>query len=452
MKKSENTNKKLDEKEEDLRAQDEIQAEHSSIDEHYELSIFEKQYSEARKLFDRGEYPDCANQCNNLIRRILINIIDKNHRKLDLLHPQYSEKFKYISSVMHETQNKIKSLEELSLQKISELFDDKEVNYFQIAGNNYEKYSPLLNSFNFKHISDLIDYCQNKNKENPEVKLGVQQILSSITALLLARRQDMKVEQYHLLSNYEHLREEIKRIQDSHNKLSTVKSELFYVYQDEEQKYQTQVDKREFEWIRYRGMLINKHDESRNIAFKVETFDNILATIYDGINSQVKILNENLKNKKSEEDLRKIPKTIILNAGYLSGLKFGWKMHEIIQRQNDDETALDYSMVNSSGIRFKIKLSDNFVVYQRDEGHVNLCSFVAGYIQGVLEKVTQQPLIVQHLPTDCEQFEAGNNYCVFRLRTDIDKVKKIKEMVDKQYNDDLIPTVNNHDEESRATY
>jgi predicted hydrocarbon binding protein len=252
------------------------------------------------------------------------------------------------------------------------------------------------------------------------------------------------------------------------------------VYQDEEQKYQTQVDKREFEWIRYRGMLINKHDESRNIAFKVETFDNILATIYDGINSQVKILNENLKNKKSEEDLRKIPKTIILNAGYLSGLKFGWKMHEIIQRQNeslelsekiekwctfdsdvgfgklelinDDETALDYSMVNSSGIRFKIKLSDNFVVYQRDEGHVNLCSFVAGYIQGVLEKVTQQPLIVQHLPTDCEQFEAGNNYCVFRLRTDIDKVKKIKEMVDKQYNDDLIPTVNNHDEESRATY
>jgi hypothetical protein len=53
---------------------------------------------------------------------------------------------------------------------------------------------------------------------------------------------------------------------------------------------------------------------------------------------------------------------------------------------------------------------------------VNLCAFVAGYIQGVLEKITGQPLIVSHIPSQCEQFIAGQNYCEFTIRTDCEKL------------------------------
>jgi len=448
--------------------------EHSSIDENYELSIFEKEYTKARHSFEEGEYSKCAEKCENLLKNLLINIIDKNHRKLDLYNNTYSKKLKEIS-LSRKEKEKVTSLEQLELKRISELFDDIDVNYFVIAGDNYKKYSPLLNSFNYGHISDLIDYCKTEGLSSPGVKLGSQQILNSITALLLARRKDMKIEQYHLLVNYQHLREEIKQIQDSHNKLSTVKSELFYIYEGDEKERVREVDKREFEWIRYRGMLINKHDESRNIAFKVETFDHILSTIYEGITRELNNLLETVNNNESKpikdriynnEELRKTPKTIILDAGYLSGLNFGWTMHEIIQRQNerlslaekiekwcafdsdvgfgklelikDEDTKLD----RLDNINFKIELSDNFIVYKRDSHDINLCSFIAGYIQGVLEKVTQQSLKVVHKPIDCEQFEAGRNSCVFTLMTNTKEMEKIGAKVNKLYHDDLTPSVN----------
>ncbi len=429
------------------------------------LSIFETEYSKARELFDYGKYPECAVSCKILLKKLVISIIDENHRRLDLANENsYSQKIKSLGEKRKVTTNDKIPLEELQLHVICKLLDDQSVKYFNIAKGNYEKYSCLLSSYNYNQIAYLIEYCEDKNnKDKPEVKLGTQQILSSITSLLLARLPNMIVEEYHLLANFQHMKAEIERITDTQGRLNKIESNLNYIYTPDERKDMEKIDKREFEWIQYRGLLINKNDESRNIAFKVETFDNILSNIYEGVENNIKKISASHKLNLQVEEIRKIPKSIILDSGYKSGLNFGWVMHEIIQRKNEDFTLkkkieewckfdsdvgfgkldlvenenskIDYG--STKKLSFTIKLSDNFIVYKRDENHTNLCSFIAGYIRGVLEKVTQQPLEITHAPHNCEQFQPGQNYCLFELNTDEVKIKQIQDRIKKQYSDTL---------------
>ena len=95
---------------------------------------------------------------------------------------------------------------------------------------------------------------------------------------LLAHLKKMEISEYHLLANFTHMTGEIERIRESHTKLTHVESKLSYL-----ETLESEVTERSFEWFKRRGMLINRSDGSRNIAFKVETFVNILSTIYDGI-------------------------------------------------------------------------------------------------------------------------------------------------------------------------
>ncbi|MDW3191648.1 MAG: hypothetical protein R8G66_04765 [Cytophagales bacterium] len=439
----------------------------SSIDENYELSSFEKEYRRVRALFDQGwdnssKYIECAEECQNLLKRLIINIIDKNHRKLSR-NKSYRPKFDDI----HGDPDKNINLEDQELRKICELIDDPSVNYFKLAGENYETHSPLLKSYKFAEVAGLIDYCLLPNTSDIGRKLAVQQILNAITALLLARRKDLQIQPFHLLANYEHLRLEAHRIELNHRNINDDKSVMDYVFVDREEKSETRV----FQYLKLRGMLINTSDKSRNIAFKVETFNNILSTIFHGVEDVLKtVVSDDFKKensgKKAQEVIAQMPKNIILNAGYLSGLSFGWTMHEIIQQENErldliekiekwcdfdsdvgfgklelikDNIPADFE--ESPEKTFEIKLSDNFVVYKRGNDDVNLCSFIAGYIQGVLEKVVQLPLKIKHKPklNHCEQFQPGQNYCIFLIETDMEKMKSIKSEVNEKYKYELTP-------------
>jgi predicted hydrocarbon binding protein len=320
------------------------------------------------------------------------------------------------------------------------LFDDHEINLFSLAGRDYEEYSPLISSFSFADLASLIAYCET-TEDSDTVKLGVQQVLCATVALLLAHEK-IEIWEYHLLANFSDMTEEVRRIRESYTKLSGLESRLSYIETEE-----PATSKREFEWYKMRGMLINSSDGSRNIAFKVETFVNILASIYEG-------MVENLvpKDGLSTRDVDQMAKSIIFESGYLSGSKFGWTMHELYQQERKllelkekvekwcaFDSDVGFGMLSLDGeiereektseaghryddLALRIKLTDNFIVYKQETWQVNLCSFMCGYIQGVLEKITGQPLQVTHEPHQCEQFVAHQTYCMFEVKTNVEKL------------------------------
>ena len=190
-------------------------------------------------------------------------------------------------------------------------------------------------------------------------------------------------------------------------------------------------------------MLINESDRSRNISFKVETMVNIFSIIYHGICEWCE------PNKKSQEnDIHQLARNILFESGYHSGAKFGWTMHEIFQKVKVKRLSLEekikrwcefdsdvgfgmLSLVNEkiegsdeeiNKTKFKkynidITLSHNFLTYRRETWEINLCSFMCGYIQVVLEKITGQPLLVTHNAEECEQFIAELDSCTYHVET-----------------------------------
>jgi len=434
-----------------------------------EFSEFEKKYQKSREHYDQENYIKCAEELNLLFKELLVSIIDKVHRKLTSKTEVGKFFLDKINSLSNDKNGNNVDLNLVDLPDLCEVFDDKEIDIFINAEGRYNDFANLLKSFNFHKIVEIIDDCKNGNvRENVEyIKLGLQQALNLVTALLLARQSSMQITQYHLLANFSHIKNELERIRSlSLHKITKHESKLYYLNDEEENEEGT----REFQWIKYRGTLVNPTDGSRNIAFKVETFVNIISTIFDGIHDSILNFDVSTKISKIEKLARVIPKQIIFKSGYKSGSKFGWTMQEILRKEFKDSenkgtlsteqkidkwclfdsdvgfgklSLKDYSERNISGFKeysFTINLIDNFMVYKRDYDRSNLNSFIAGYIQGVLEKVIQQPLILIHNPWEHSQQFTGNDYCEFKLKTDLQKLKnKIKQAKDR-YSDNLIIT------------
>lgn len=429
-----------------------------------ELSKFEKDYRYARSLFDNEEYPDCAKSIQKLYRGILVNIIDKLHRKLS---GSVKAGDRFLKTLLKITSDNKKDLKEVNLRDICALFDDPEVDFFLNAGETYNDYLSLLKSYNFQQISDLINDAIQSNEKSEYIILGLQQALTLITVLLKVRMEEtFEINKYHLLVNYEHIKSELDRIKAlSLHKITKTKSTLHYIDEEEKDKKE---GKREFQWIKYRGTLVNPTDNSRNIAFKVETFVNILSTIYEGMSREILAVEKNIKEESVENLARILPKKILLESGYESGSSFGWTMQEILRKEftgvslktenitiahkiqkwcefdsdvgfgklslkNFDEKDVDEHTI----YKFSIQLIDNFMVFKRDQYQANLNSFMSGYIKGVLERILQQPLIIKHNPWEHSQQFRANDYCIFYLETNIEELKENLRRAEMLYSDDL---------------
>jgi predicted hydrocarbon binding protein len=152
-------------------------------------------------------------------------------------------------------------------------------------------------------------------------------------------------------------------------------------------------NKRQFTFHKTRGILINDADGSRNIAFKVETINNIFSSIQRGI--------EKISDKPTADKM-------FWEAGYEAGSSFGSLMGQRWDIEKEQMTLMDKvgkwcdfdSDVGwgrlENGLSFDevngrlsgtITLSENFQIYKKKKGEPVECRFMAGYIQGVVEQI-----------------------------------------------------------------
>lgn len=177
-----------------------------------------------------------------------------------------------------------------------------------------------------------------------------------------------------------------------------------------------------FHFYKVHGLIFNPSDARRNVSFKVETFNHLIESICNNIT-------------EGYED-------ILYKSGISCGEKFGKALHDIFIRKSeqlsiekkisiwcdfDSEVGLgrfspkinvDEKKVEVSG---EIILANNFLVYQRCERNLKLCSFMRGYIKGVLEAIIHIPIEVTHNEDDCEQFSRIKTGCVFNVNSANDK-------------------------------
>lgn len=183
-----------------------------------------------------------------------------------------------------------------------------------------------------------------------------------------------------------------------------------------------QPSSRTFKLLTSRGTLINPADQSRNIAFKVETINRILETLG-------KELERNTDQATAHQ--------AFFAAGYGAGRQFGerilekWELDHptdsIIDRINrwcdfdsdvgwgrlTNDLRVDESQGQISG---SIMLLDNFQTYKRGERECPDCSLMFGYIKGVLEKLCRGI----HLSVECNRQECPltnpfKRDCIFRV-------------------------------------
>lgn len=153
------------------------------------------------------------------------------------------------------------------------------------------------------------------------------------------------------------------------------------------------VNVREFQFHKARGVLINGSDGSRNIAFKVESMNSIFSTI----RSQF----ETLADTNAATNM-------FCNAGRVAGENFGrvmnqkWDLASVNISLTDKITKwcefdsdvgwgrLDNNVVvdESQGtIRGEIHLTENFLIFNKKKSVPCECHFMVGYTQGVLEEI-----------------------------------------------------------------
>lgn len=395
----------------------------------------QEKYAQARQKFEEGsDFEQVVKITDEIITGVLSDLIRRVYIDLD---PVVREK---INNALNG-----KSINVLTLENIGKIIDNQETGLFTSLEKDLDQYSGVLMTYNFEQIGRLVTDFASMAKDKDAKKIAAHQLLN-LAAILLASSEKMKLTPYHFLVNFNEITKEIQRVRDEQSKTKDATSQYSYLPVADDLE-----DERQFVWYKQRGMLLNKADQSRNIAFKVETFVNILKTIYNGI------VDKNLP-KNNNFDIDIVAREIIFDAGYKSGAQFGWTMHEIAQRKDFDDGDVDsiielwcefdsdvgFGMLSledsikendkrDKGLQYCIRLTDNFMVYKQDARDVNLCCFISGYIKGVMERLTGQPMTIQHVPQECAQFIANRNYCDFIVATDTDEYNKLIEEAREKY-------------------
>ena len=389
-------------------------------------------YAKARKEFEEGQdYEQAAKDLGEIIRELIIDIVEARISK-----SEKEIREKAYRALEDRTQG---SWSDLTLVEFGRILDDQKTGLLASLQDTLGDYYMVICTFNFESIGMMATEPTQLGQNKDSKKVAVHQLLN-LAAILLAAHEDMRLTPYHFLVNFQEITNEVIRIRNDQSKTHDAATRFCYLPLTDEIE-----DEKQFVWFKKRGMLLNKADQSRNIAFKVESFVNILKTIYRGILDKTRPLDDNI-------DIDTIARQIIFNAGYVSGSEFGWTMHEIAQRKDfsDDDVSsiielwcefdsdVGFGMLslvnkeevqhpdnNSKTLKYTIRLTDNFAVYKQDAKSLNLCSFVGGYIRGVMERLTGQPMQVEHLPSQCAQIMANRNSCDFVVATNEKEYEKI---------------------------
>lgn len=286
----------------------------------------------------------------------------------------------------------------------------------------------LLETYDLNKLVDLIEHVQKGlggkdlggSDREKEFRFPVQHILLCLAAFLNYRNR-LRLTTIEILPSQE-------EINEIYNNYHGKRMEILQLLGLDPAKDE-QVGLKLFDLVKDRGLLFNQSDQTRNISLKVATLVNLLSQIYKNITERA-----DDKNEVAEEILRK--------AGYNCGLRFGTEMYESIQRQRttltDSEKVERWCEFDSDvgfgrfhnylkfthdkhkfEVEGDISLSDNFlVVNQVSEESPHLCSFMTGYIQGVLERIFRTRFTVEHNIKECEQGNPINNESFFHIKTD----------------------------------
>lgn len=179
---------------------------------------------------------------------------------------------------------------------------------------------------------------------------------------------------------------------------------------------------RTFTLIPSRGTLINPSDQSRNIAFKVDT-----------INLLFEHLAASLSQNQSLDETREV----FEEAGYRAGTIFAERVYERWGLDYPEDTITDridrWCRFDSDvgwgrlisdialepdgeTISGSVRLLDNFQAYRRKPGEFPDCFLMHGYVRGVLESLTDgAPLSVTCDVDVCPLHHRRSTDCVFRV-------------------------------------
>jgi len=158
-------------------------------------------------------------------------------------------------------------------------------------------------------------------------------------------------------------------------------------------KEEPQGDVKIFRYIKERGIIVNPEDGSRNVSYKVETLNNMLATIADKVAG-------NLDQKTALN--------ILHESGYVGGKQFGQVMNEQWELEDShmtleqkvskwcefdsdvgwgkfsNEMSIDEDEGDLDG---KIVIHENFLCHKRKKNDSFICEYMQGYVEGVIEEL-----------------------------------------------------------------
>ncbi|MDI6792488.1 MAG: hypothetical protein QME81_06430 [bacterium] len=179
------------------------------------------------------------------------------------------------------------------------------------------------------------------------------------------------------------------------------------------------------------GKMINPIDKERNVSLRVETFVGMFSDIC------IDIVKKTVSRGVTEDEAKKEVEISLSHAGLICGQNFGkeivtdvWRGGAglTIQEKFNKWCAFDSDVgfgrfsneieIDSEGLvtNGKIILKSNFLASGRTSTDSNLCSFMTGYIQGVLRELTGTEVKVTHEPKDCIQYQKEKKKCDFYFR------------------------------------
>jgi len=156
---------------------------------------------------------------------------------------------------------------------------------------------------------------------------------------------------------------------------------------------QPQGDVKTFRYIKERGIIVNPEDGSRNVSYKVETLNNMLATIADKVAVH------------SDQDAAL---QILHESGYAGGKQFGQVMNEQWELEDAQMTleqkvskwcefdsevgwgkfSNDMSIDEEEGeLAGQIVIHENFLCHKRKKNDSFICEYMQGYVEGVVEEL-----------------------------------------------------------------
>ena len=158
-------------------------------------------------------------------------------------------------------------------------------------------------------------------------------------------------------------------------------------------KDEPQGDVKTFRYIKERGIIVNPEDGSRNVSYKVETLNNMLATIAD---------------KVAVHSDQKAALNILHESGYVGGKQFGQVMNEQWELEDAQMTleqkvskwcefdsdvgwgkfSNDLSIdEDEDDLDGKIVIHENFLCHKRKKNDSFICEYMQGYVEGVIEEL-----------------------------------------------------------------